>query len=70
MASRHFAPAARATVLLKDLELISRLAAELGLDLPHVASTRALYEELVARGHGGLDVSALYTLRVDARGER
>lgn len=67
MIERDYAPGARATVMQKDLRLIAELAASVGLELPHVASTLALYDELVARGEGALDASALHKLRLHER---
>ncbi len=64
MIGRSYTPGARATIMLKDLRLISELADAVGLELPHVARTIALYEELVARGDGALDASALDELRL------
>jgi 3-hydroxyisobutyrate dehydrogenase-like beta-hydroxyacid dehydrogenase len=65
MIEHDYAPAARAAVMLKDLRLISALAAEVGLELPHVESTRALYQQLADRGEGDLDASALHKLRLE-----
>jgi 3-hydroxyisobutyrate dehydrogenase-like beta-hydroxyacid dehydrogenase len=66
MIARDYTPAAKATIMLKDLRLISELAGSVGVALPHVAGTRVLYEELIAAGEGGLDASALHKLRLAA----
>jgi 2-hydroxy-3-oxopropionate reductase len=66
MIAHDYTPAAKATIMLKDLRLISELADSVGAALPHVAGTLALYEQLVADGHGGLDASALHKLRLAA----
>ena len=66
MIAHDYTPAAKATIMLKDLRLISELADSVGAALPHVAGTRVLYEQLVAAGDGGLDASALHKLRLDA----
>jgi 3-hydroxyisobutyrate dehydrogenase-like beta-hydroxyacid dehydrogenase len=65
MIAHDYTPSARATIMLKDLRLISELAASVGLRLPHVESTRALYEQLVDSGGGDLDTSALHKLLFD-----
>jgi 2-hydroxy-3-oxopropionate reductase len=62
MIARDYTPGARATVMRKDLRLIAELAEEAALDLPHVRSTLARYEELEVRGGGDLDASALHQL--------
>lgn len=64
MARHDYTPGARASVMLKDLRMISELAASVGIELPHVSSTLALYEQLERRGEGALDVSALHRLRL------
>ena len=66
MIAQDYTPAAKATIMLKDLRLISELADSVGAALPHVAGTLALYEQLVADGDGGLDASALHKLRLAA----
>lgn len=67
MIARDYAPAAKATIMLKDLRLIAELAEQAGIDLPHVASTLSLYEQLVAAGDGELDAAALHKLRLAAK---
>jgi 2-hydroxy-3-oxopropionate reductase len=68
MIAHDYTPGGKATIMLKDLHMISGLADSVGLDLPHVTSTLALYEQLVRRGEGELDCSALHKLRLtDAR---
>jgi 3-hydroxyisobutyrate dehydrogenase-like beta-hydroxyacid dehydrogenase len=42
MIAHDYTPAGKATIMLKDLRLISELADSLGLDMPHVVSTRDL----------------------------
>jgi 2-hydroxy-3-oxopropionate reductase len=63
MIDRAYVAGGKVTTMLKDLRMALELASSLGADLPHVASTAALYEELVAQGDGGLDCSALHKLR-------
>jgi 3-hydroxyisobutyrate dehydrogenase-like beta-hydroxyacid dehydrogenase len=65
MIAHDYTPAAHATIMLKDLLLVEEVAASVGLDLPHVESTRGRYEELVARGEGELDSTALHKLLLD-----
>jgi 3-hydroxyisobutyrate dehydrogenase-like beta-hydroxyacid dehydrogenase len=62
MIDRAYAPGGRARVQLKDLRLALGLAATRGLRLPHLESTAARYEALVAQGGGDLDHSALHKL--------
>jgi 3-hydroxyisobutyrate dehydrogenase-like beta-hydroxyacid dehydrogenase len=66
MIAHDYTPAAKATIMLKDLRLVSELAGSVGLELPHAASAEALYERLVAAGDGELDSSSLHKLRVGA----
>ncbi len=65
MAQGRFQPGARATVQHKDMSQALELAAALGLELPATALSRGLYAELIRRGGGGLDHSALYCLITD-----
>jgi 2-hydroxy-3-oxopropionate reductase len=66
MINHDYTPGGRAAILLKDLRMISDLARSVGIELPHVASTLALYEQLAARGEGDLDTSALHKLRLES----
>jgi 3-hydroxyisobutyrate dehydrogenase-like beta-hydroxyacid dehydrogenase len=65
MIAHDYTPAAKATIMLKDLRLISELAASVGLDLPHTTSARDLYQQLVDAGDGDLDTAALHKLRLE-----
>ena len=60
MIRRDYAPGGRVTTVRKDLTLAMELAAERGLELPHVVSTVAMSNELVEDGFGALDASALH----------
>ncbi|MDR7543656.1 MAG: NAD(P)-dependent oxidoreductase [Armatimonadota bacterium] len=62
MIERAYVPGGRAAAQLKDLRMAQDLATAAGLRLPHLASTIALYERLVAQGDGDLDHSALHKL--------
>jgi len=62
MISRAYAPGGRVLLQLKDLRLALALAQAAAVRLPHLASTAALYETLVAQGDGDLDHSALHKL--------
>jgi len=62
MIRRTYLPGAKASTQLKDLRLAHALAAAHGLILPHLESTIARYEALVARGSGDEDHSALHRL--------
>jgi 3-hydroxyisobutyrate dehydrogenase-like beta-hydroxyacid dehydrogenase len=62
MIKRTYELGGRARVQLKDLRLALGLAAGAGIRLPHLESTAARYEALVAQGDGDLDHSALHKL--------
>ena len=62
MINRAYVPGGRAALQLKDLRLALALARAAAVRLPHLASTAALYETLVAQGDGDLDHSALHKL--------
>jgi 3-hydroxyisobutyrate dehydrogenase-like beta-hydroxyacid dehydrogenase len=62
MINRAYVPGAKVTTQRKDLRLAQALAARVGLSLPHLESTSARYEVLVACGEGELDHSALHRL--------
>lgn len=61
MAGRTFTPGFRAALHLKDLRIVAAEAARLGLTLPVATEVQALLADLVARGDGALDHSALLT---------
>src|SRR5262249_34031018 len=50
MLEHQFAPGAKATIQLKDLDIVAELAAAANVPLPGAAVTRQLYQELVAAG--------------------
>ncbi len=62
MINRDYTPGGRAALQLKDLRLALALAREASVQLPHVESTAARYETLIAQGDGDLDHSALHRL--------
>lgn len=62
MINRAYTPGAKVRTQLKDLRLAQALAEGANLDLPHLEHTIKRYEELVARGDGDLDHSALHRL--------
>jgi 2-hydroxy-3-oxopropionate reductase len=62
MIQRAYAPGGKAKTQLKDLRLAQELARSASIRLPHLESTTALYEALVAQGDGELDHSALHKL--------
>jgi 2-hydroxy-3-oxopropionate reductase len=62
MIRRDYAPGGKARTQLKDLRLAEALAAAANLDLPHLQSVTQRFAELVARGDGDLDHSALHRL--------
>ena len=57
-----YVPGGKAKTQLKDLRLARDLARSVSTRLPHLESTLALYEALVAQGDGDLDHSALHKL--------
>ncbi len=63
MIARDYAPRAHVTTMLKDLRMASELANRVGAELPCVDRVIELADELVARGHGDLDIGALHLLR-------
>jgi 3-hydroxyisobutyrate dehydrogenase-like beta-hydroxyacid dehydrogenase len=64
MITRAYVPGAKVTTHLKDLHLALRLAAQAGVSLPHLESTKARFQMLVDSGHGDEDHSALHALLV------
>lgn len=68
MVDRDFAPRAKVTTQIKDLETILATAGEIGLDMPLARATLESYERLRDRmGGGELDHAALF-LAVEAGG--
>jgi 3-hydroxyisobutyrate dehydrogenase len=49
----------------KDLQICRRMAAELGVALPVVDEMLEEYAELIRRGFGDEDISAVYRLKQD-----
>ncbi len=62
MIERTYTPGGRAAAQLKDLKIALDLARRAGVALPHLTSTVALYERLIAQGGGDLDHSAVHAL--------
>jgi len=62
MAQRDFAPQGYARQLLKDLEMVNGLAAELKTPLPMTAEALSLYRMLIHLGYAELDTSAVFKL--------
>ncbi len=65
MIARDYVPGGLARTHLKDLRMALALAAELDLSLPHTTDVAGRYEQLVERGEGELDHSALHKLLWD-----
>ena len=65
MIARDYTPGGKARTHLKDLRMVQALAADLDLTLPHTDDVAARYEQLVERGEGDLDHSALHKLLWD-----
>src|SRR5918992_2434944 len=62
MVERDFAPRGYVRQLLKDLEMVSALAASLDASTPMLQDALAAYRELKKRGHSELDTSAIRKL--------
>lgn len=62
MVERDFAPGGRSRLHAKDARIVLAAARETGVSLPGFEPVAAAFEELVARGDGELDHSALVTL--------
>jgi len=62
MLSGDFSPTFRASLHLKDMEIVSATADELGLAAPFADLVRSLFRQLVDAGMGDLDHAALYRL--------
>ena len=65
MIARDYTPGGKARTHLKDLRMVQALATDLDLTLPHTDDVAARYEQLVERGEGDLDHSALHKLLWD-----
>lgn len=66
MIERRFTPGARVTTQHKDMRQACELGEQLQQALPATALGRELYAQLIARGDGDLDHSALFRLLRDA----
>lgn len=62
MIERNFVPGGRATAHLKDLTIALDVAQSNGAQLPVTAQVAEMYKELVARGYGDQDHSALWRI--------
>jgi 2-hydroxy-3-oxopropionate reductase len=60
MLSRNFAPGFRIALHHKDMGIVTNAAREAGVVIPLGAAVAQLIASLNARGHGGLDHSALF----------
>jgi 3-hydroxyisobutyrate dehydrogenase-like beta-hydroxyacid dehydrogenase len=69
MINRQFKPGGKAEVQLKDLRTSRELADSLGLDLPLLKRTEALYQDMCDHGDAGLDHSGIY-LEIERRSKR
>ena len=58
-----YKPGFRVRLHYKDLEIISDMAAEHGMQVPILDMTLADYKKLIAAGHGDDDISALFRLK-------
>ena len=65
MLANQFTPGFKCGHLLKDLRIVRGMAADLGLRTPVVDQALADYAELVQRGEGDADTSALILLKRD-----
>jgi 3-hydroxyisobutyrate dehydrogenase-like beta-hydroxyacid dehydrogenase len=62
MVARDFAPAGYAFQVLKDLDMVHRLARELKVPTPMTSQAATLFRTLVSKGHGELDGIAVLKL--------
>lgn len=62
MVTQAFEPGGRVKIQRKDVDQALALARSLGLDLPAAALSLTLWDEMIARGWGDLDHSALIKL--------
>lgn len=62
MRQRDFAPRGYARQLLKDLDMVQELAADLKLPTPMTAQAQSLFRMLIHQGHSELDTSAIFKL--------
>lgn len=65
MLEHNFVPGGRAETHLKDLNIALDMAQHNGANLPATARVAAMYQELVERGFGGDDHSALWRIIAD-----
>jgi 3-hydroxyisobutyrate dehydrogenase len=63
----EFKPGFKSAHLLKDLRIVQAMAQAAGIRHPVIDQSLADYAELVARGHGDEDTSALLRLKRDAQ---
>jgi len=63
MAQGTFAPGFKLALHHKDLKICQAMAAQTGVATPLTDMTVAAYEQLMARGYGDEDISALYRLK-------
>ena len=61
----EFAPGFKCAHMLKDLRIVQAIARDAGIRSPTIDQAAADYAELVERGQGDLDTSALITLKRD-----
>jgi 3-hydroxyisobutyrate dehydrogenase-like beta-hydroxyacid dehydrogenase len=69
MVTGAFEPGGRVRIQRKDVDQALALARSLGLDLPASALSLTLWDEMIARGWGDLDHSALVKLIEAGRGD-
>jgi 3-hydroxyisobutyrate dehydrogenase len=63
MTQGTFAPGFKLALHHKDLKICQAMAAQIGVATPLTDMTVAAYEQLMARGYGDEDISALYRLK-------
>jgi 3-hydroxyisobutyrate dehydrogenase-like beta-hydroxyacid dehydrogenase len=62
MAESDFSVEGTIAIMMKDLEMIRRLASSLEFSMPVVATVAERYEKMIADGRGDSDCSELVTL--------
>jgi 3-hydroxyisobutyrate dehydrogenase-like beta-hydroxyacid dehydrogenase len=63
MIERNWVPGGKVRTMRKDLGMALDLAADLGLELPHLRSAFEIFDGLVEHGDGDLDCASVYALR-------
>lgn len=63
MSQGTYAPGFKLALHHKDLKICQKMAAQTGVPIPLTDMTVSNYEQLIAKGYGGEDISALFRLK-------